>query len=112
MITNLLKSIFWGSRLSMKIGLKPLATVLAKRPRTVLLVYTIITILIGLQASNLIMQSELAGFLPKDDPTIKLLKQVYDEFQIGATIIILVETDDIRNPDVLKEYQKKAGYYC
>ncbi|OGS39843.1 MAG: hypothetical protein A3K77_05265, partial [Euryarchaeota archaeon RBG_13_31_8] len=48
-------------------------------------------------------QSDLTQYLPKDDPTIKLLMQVYDEFQIGATIIILVETDDIRNPDVLKE---------
>ncbi len=82
----------------MKIGLKPLATVLAKRPRTVLLVYTIITILIGLQASNLIMQSELAGFLPKDDPTIELFNEISKEFKMGATIIILL--NQTNKPDV------------
>ena len=82
----------------MKIGLKPLATVLAKRPRTVLLVYTIITILIGLQASNLVMQSELAQFLPKDDPTIKLFSEISKEFKMGSTIIILL--NQTNKPDV------------
>ena len=84
-------------------NIKPIAKILANRPKTVLLIFTIITILIGSQVTNLYMQSDLTQYLPKDDPTIKLLMQVYDEFQIGATIIILVETDDIRNPDVLKE---------
>ncbi|MCJ7572058.1 MAG: hypothetical protein MUO82_09320, partial [Candidatus Thermoplasmatota archaeon] len=82
----------------MKIGLKPLATVLAKRPRTVLLVYTIITILIGLQASNLTMQSELTQFLPKDDPTIQLFNEISKEFKIGSTIIILL--NQTNKPDV------------
>ncbi len=82
----------------MKIGLKPLATVLAKRPRTVLLVYTTITILIGIQASNLFMQSELAGFLPKDDPTLQLLNEISKEFKIGSTIIIIL--NQTNKPDV------------
>ena len=84
-------------------NIKPIAKILANRPKTVLLIFTIVTILIGSQVTHLYMQSDLTQYLPKDDPTIKLLMQVYDEFQIGATIIILVETDDIRNPDVLKE---------
>ena len=84
-------------------NIKPIAKILANRPKTVLFIFTIITILIGSQVTNLYMQSDLTQYLPKDDPTIKLLTQVYEEFQIGATIIILVETDDIRNPDVLKE---------
>jgi len=84
-------------------NIKPIAKILANRPKTVLFIFTIITILIGSQVTNLYMQSDLTQYLPKDDPTIKLLTQVYEEFQIGSTIIILVETDDIRNPDVLKE---------
>jgi predicted RND superfamily exporter protein len=84
-------------------NIKPIAKILANRPKTVFIIFTVITILIGSQVTHLYMQSDLTQYLPKDDPTIKLLTQVYDEFQIGATIIILVETDDIRNPDVLKE---------
>jgi predicted RND superfamily exporter protein len=84
-------------------NIKPIAKILANRPKTVLFIFTIITILIGSQITNLYMQSDLTQYLPKDDPTIKLLTQVYEDFQIGSTIIILVETDDIRNPDVLKE---------
>ena len=82
----------------MKIGLKSLATILAKRPRTVLLVYTIITIFIGIQASNLYMQSELAGYLPKDDPTLKLYNDIIKEFNIGSTIIIIL--NQTNKPDV------------
>ncbi len=82
----------------MKIGLKSLATVLAKRPRTVLLVYTIIMIVIGIQATNLYMQSELAGFLPKDDPTIQLYNEISKEFKMGSTIIILF--NQTNKPDV------------
>ena len=84
-------------------NIKPIAKLLANRPKTVLFIFTIITILIGSQVTQLYMQSDLTQYLPKDDPTIKLLKQVYEEFQIGSTIIILVETDDIRDPEVLKE---------
>ena len=84
-------------------NITPIAKILANRPKTVLFIFTIITILIGSQITNLYMQSDLTQYLPKDDPTIKLLTQVYEDFQIGSTIIILVETDDIRNPDVLKE---------
>ncbi len=36
-----------------------LAKILVKRPKTVLLVYTIITIVIGLQIRNVYMQSDL-----------------------------------------------------
>ena len=91
-------------------NIKPIAKILANRPKTVLFIFTIITILIGSQITNLYMQSDLTQYLPKDDPTIKLLTQVYEDFQIGSTIIILVETDDIRNPDVLKEMDAVVSY--
>ncbi len=84
-------------------NIKPIAKILANRPKTVLFIFTIITVLIGSQVTNLYMQSDITQYLPKDDPAIKLLTQVYEDFQIGSTIIILVETDDIRDPDVLKE---------
>lgn len=85
---------------------RPLAKILVERPRTVLLVYTIITLLVGFQATNIYMQSDLTSFLPADDPTVQLWNKIDDEFQIGTTIIIYVEADDIRDPEVLKEIDR------
>ncbi len=83
-----------------------LAKILVKRPKTVLLVYTIITIIIGLQVRNVYMQSDLTTFLPQDDPTLQLWNKINQEFQIGSTIIIYVEADDIRDPYVLREMDR------
>ena len=83
-----------------------LAKILVKRPKTVLLVYTIITIVIGLQIQNVYMQSDLTMFLPQNDPTIQLWNKINQEFQIGSTIIIYVEADDIRDPYVLHEMDR------
>lgn len=84
-------------------NIKPIAKILANKPKTVLFIFTVITILIGSQVTRLYMQSDIAQYLPEDYPTVKLLTQVYEDFQIGSTIIILVEADDLRDPDVLKE---------
>jgi hydrophobe/amphiphile efflux-3 (HAE3) family protein len=69
-------------------------------------VYTIITIIIGSQIRNVYMQSDLTTFLPKDDPTLQLWNKIDEEFQIGSTIIIYVEADDIRDPYVLREMDR------
>ena len=87
-------------------NIKPIAKILANRPKTVLLVFTIITILIGTQATKLHMESDLTKYLPTDDPSIKLMNRIYEEFEIGASIIILVESYDIRDPNVLKEMDR------
>jgi len=83
-----------------------LARVLVKRPKTILLVYTIITIIVGSQIRNVYMLSDLSTFLPQDDPTLQLWKKIDKEFQIGSTIIIYVEADDIRDPYVLHEMDR------
>ena len=81
----------------------PLAKLLVQRPKTVILVFTIVTAIIGAQATNIYMESDLGTFLPKDDPTVQVWNEIAKEFQVGSTIIIYVEADDIRDPDVLKE---------
>ena len=86
-----------------------LAKILVKRPKTVLLVYTIITIIIGLQVRNVYMQSNLATFLPQNDPSLQLWNKINEEFQIGSTIIIYVEADDIRDPYVLQEMDRVSS---
>jgi predicted RND superfamily exporter protein len=83
-----------------------LAKILVKQPKTVLIIYTIITILVGLQIRNVYMQSDLTTFLPQDDPTLQLWNKIDKEFQIGSTIIIYIEADDIRDPYVLREMDR------
>ena len=91
-------------------NLRPFAKLLANRPRTVLFIFTLITVLIGSQATNIYMDSDLSNYLPKDDPTINLYNEIAEKFQIGQTIIILVDQTDrlsagynVRNPRVLEE---------
>lgn len=86
--------------------IRPLAKLLVKRPKTVLLVYTIITILIGINIQNVYMQSDLSTFLPENDPSIQLFEKIYAEFNIKSSIIIYVKADDIRDPAVLEEMNR------
>ncbi|MCJ2513764.1 MAG: MMPL family transporter [Candidatus Thermoplasmatota archaeon] len=90
-------------------NVKPLAKLLVNRSRIVLLIFTIITMIIGTQATNIYMQSDLASFLPPDEPTIQLWNKIDEEFQIGSIIIIYVEADDIRDPEVLKEMDRVSS---
>jgi len=87
---------------------RTVAKILVKQPKTVLIVYTIITILIGLQIRNVYMQSDLTTYLSPDDPTIQLWNKINQEFQIGSTIIVYVEADDIRDPYVIREMDRVA----
>src|SRR4030042_5687524 len=83
-----------------------LATLLVKRPKTVLLFYTIVTLVIGWNIQHVYMQSDLTTFLPSNDPTVQMWNKINEEFQIGSTIIVYVEADDIRDPAVLKEIDR------
>lgn len=89
-------------------NVRKLAKILAERPRTVILIFTIFTVIIGLQASNVYMISDFANYLPQDDPTIQLWNRIDEEFEIGSNIVILInqsnlDPNDIRNPIVLRE---------
>ena len=90
-------------------NMRPLAKILVERPRTVLIIYTIITVLIGTQATNVYMESDLSTFLPSDNETVQLYQKIDEEFQIGSVIIIYVEADDIRDPEVLKEMDRVSS---
>jgi predicted RND superfamily exporter protein len=87
--------------------MRSLATLLVRKPRTVLLIFTIITIVVGLFAQNLYMESNLSGFLPKDTPELKDWDKIVEDFHMGSTIIVYIESlikgYDIRHPDVLDE---------
>jgi len=84
-------------------NIKGFTKLLVERPKTVMFIFTVVTMLIGTQASHLYMESDFSKFLPSEEPTIKLFNKLIEEFEIGATIIVYIETEDIRQPEVLKE---------
>lgn len=71
-------------------NIRTLAKLFAKRPRTVVLAFTMLTVLIGYQASNIFIESDYTSYLPRNDPTLQLWDRINDEFQLGSTIIILI----------------------
>ena len=90
---------------------KSFIKVFAKRPRLVLFTFTIITIVIALPSINLYMESDLSSYLPPDDPTLVIWEKINKEFNIGETIIIIVNQndrfhDDVRDYEVLQEMYK------
>jgi uncharacterized protein len=85
---------------------KTLSKILVKQPKAVLLVFTIFTVLIALNIQNVYMVSDLTGYLPEDNPSLQLWTQINEEFNIGSTIVIYVEADDIRDPYVLREMDR------
>lgn len=90
------------------INIRTVAKIIAKRPRTVVLLFVIITALIGLQARNVYMESDFSKYLPKDDPTLQLWNEINGEFNIGSTIIIIINQtgrayNDVRDYEILAE---------
>jgi hydrophobe/amphiphile efflux-3 (HAE3) family protein len=90
------------------INIKSLAKIFVKRPRTVILLFVIFTILIGIQARNVYMESDFSKYLTQDDPTLQLWNEINEEFNIGDTIIIIVNQsgrayNDIRDYEILSE---------
>jgi len=89
-------------------NIRSIATIMAKRPRTVVLIFTIFTIIIGLQAQNLYMESDFSSYLSKDDPILNLWDKINNEFELGESVIILINQSnkgayDIRTSEVLEE---------
>ena len=85
-------------------NLRSFASLLAYRPRTIVFLFTVFTILVGSQAANIYMESDLTIYLPKDDPVIELWEEINQEYQIGSTIIILINQEGMRF-DYVTEYE-------
>jgi len=92
-------------------NMKKLASVFANRPRAVIAIFTIIAIMVGSQALNVYMVSDFSSYLPSDDPTLELWREINKEFRLGSTIIIFINQTDryhynIRDYEVLHEMDK------
>jgi len=87
--------------------IRPIAKLLATRPKLILMIFTIFTVIIAINASKIYMESDYTSYLPQNDQTIKLWNEINEEFQIGQTIIIIIDQSDrvydIRDFKVLTE---------
>jgi hydrophobe/amphiphile efflux-3 (HAE3) family protein len=83
-----------------------LAKLLVSKPKLIILLFTIVTAIVGLQIQNVYIVSDLSEYLPPDHPSIVLWRELNKEFQISSTIVIYVEADDIRDPYVLQEMDR------
>ena len=89
--------------------IRPIAKTLVKRPKLVVALFTLVTLLVGFQAQNVYLESDLSGYLPQDEQVIELWNAINQEFKIGSSIIIYVEADDIRDPYVLREMDRVSS---
>ncbi len=91
-----------------------LANVLVRKPKTVFLLFTILTLVVGSQAINIHMESDMSIFLPTDEPVVELLDIIQEEWPVGFSIIIYVEADDVTSYHTLKDMEyvesKLNGY--
>lgn len=92
--------------------LNSFAYILVHRPKTVLFIFTLITLLVGSQIINVYMESDFSTYLPEDDPVLELWDEINNEFNVGSTIIIIVDQSDryhdIRTYEALYEMHKVA----
>jgi len=73
-----------------------------KRPKTVVLVFTILTFFISLQALSLIITSDIEVYTPTEEPIVETLMEMRDEWPMDS-IIIFVQSNNITKSSVLKE---------
>jgi len=76
---------------------------IVKRPKTVFILFTFFTLLIGSQALNVYMISDLSVYLPSGEPVIDLLNRIQEYWPVGSSIIVFVEADDVTEYTILKE---------
>ena len=76
---------------------------IVKRPKTVFILFTFFTLLVGSQAVNVYMISDLSVYLPSGEPVIDLLNRIQEYWPMGSSIIVFVEANDVTDYNVLKE---------
>ncbi len=78
------------------------------RPKTIFLMFTILTLLISSQALDIKITSSIEDYLPKGEDTVETLNEIRDEWPIDS-IIIYVDAEDVTKPSVLREMLAVEG---
>lgn len=76
---------------------------LLKKPKLTVLIFTIITILVSLQAVNVVITSDIEVYMPSDQPSVQLLNKIREIWPIDSLMIYLEAKDNITKISTLKE---------
>ncbi|MEF8879534.1 MAG: MMPL family transporter [Candidatus Thermoplasmatota archaeon] len=86
---------------------RSLSKALVGKPKLILLLFVVIVALLGSQIPHIYMESDFAGYLPQDNSRIQLWEEIDKEFNIGSSIIIIVNQTNryksVTHPDVIEE---------
>lgn len=69
----------------------------------VVFVTFLLTLFFGYQLTNVKVDSDIINSLPAEDPEVKLFREVGDKFGSNEIGMIIVESDNVLMPDVLKD---------
>lgn len=84
--------------------IKKFAEIHGKHPKRLLVASLIITIILGVGMSLIeVKQEEDSDQLPKNIEEIKVFMKMEDKFERYNSIIIVIKSDNVFSPDVLKE---------
>lgn len=76
--------------------------VLFKRPKIIVILFTIITLLVATQALNVTITSDIEVYMPSEQPSVKLLNEIRKEWPVDS-LLIYIEADNITSISSLKE---------
>lgn len=76
--------------------------ILLKRPKLTILIFTIITIIISVNAINVTITSDIEVYMPAEQPSVKLLNKIREEWPIDS-LLIYIEGDNVTSISALKE---------
>ncbi|HHF59221.1 MAG TPA: hypothetical protein ENL44_03375, partial [Thermoplasmatales archaeon] len=82
-----------------------IAGILVRRSKIILLLYTVVVFIVAINAKNLYMEFDLAVFLPENEPSITLLNYVTEKWNMGSSMIVYVESDDVLSLKTLEDIE-------
>ncbi|HEC77122.1 MAG TPA: hypothetical protein ENI33_07705 [Thermoplasmatales archaeon] len=75
---------------------------LLKKPKLTILIFTIITLIISLQAVNVVITSDIEVYMPSEQPSVQLLNKIRKEWPIDS-LMIYIEANNVTDISSLKE---------
>jgi predicted RND superfamily exporter protein len=73
---------------------------------TIVVIVVLLTAFFGYQMKNLKVDSNIVDSLPKDDSTVRLFKEVGNRYGGNQVGIIVLESDNVLNPQTLESIKK------
>ncbi len=74
--------------------LKPNADFVCSKPKLVLLIALVLTIIAGVFSTNLSMELSWLSLAPQNSPAVKEYSEIIEDFPSLDSIIVLIESDD------------------